>query len=519
MKLLIADDEKLTREGIRSNLDLESLGITHVFLADDGVHGLETGLREHPDIVLTDVRMPRMDGLQMAEQLLSAQPDTAVIFMSVFSDKEYLKAAIKLKAVSYVEKPLDMEELAGAVREAVERCRTVNSRVAAAKSHEKQQLNHLAQLLTEQDTQALHEEAPGIISRFSLSITPSTCFSALIIDSQTPLSLLSEQVADEVVKSFNRYLACREMNLVYLVRADRYVVIFLYSENRYDGKVSCACAEFLSKQLGDICRCFFCVGPAVIGMDRACLSFMEAKEHLKESFFHEYGSILSGESKAASFHPPADVMLDFTVALSQKQEEKTLELAERLYRSIMPGSRMGASQVKDIYYRYFSRLEEQSMNHYISLWHMDGLDADSIWDGVMGCSTLKELHLLLCAKLHRYFEQLKTDSGENPVVFQIKEYIRLNYSSPSLSVPDVSEYVHLSPSYVCTIFKNETGQTLNKYLTDYRIKISKQFLEDPRYKITDISSKVGYSDGNYYSKAFKKLVGLSPSEYREKMLS
>lgn len=94
-----------------------------------------------------------------------------------------------------------------------------------------------------------------------------------------------------------------------------------------------------------------------------------------------------------------------------------------------------------------------------------------------------------------------------------------NYAVPSLSVPDVSEYVHLSSSYVCTIFKNETGQTLNQYLTDYRIKMSKQFLSDPRYKIADISSKVGYSDGNYYSKTFKKIVGLSPSEYREKMLA
>ena len=104
------------------------------------------------------------------------------------------------------------------------------------------------------------------------------------------------------------------------------------------------------------------------------------------------------------------------------------------------------------------------------------------------------------------------------MVFQIKEFIQQNYAAPSLSVPDVSEHVHLSPSYVCTVFKNETGQTLNQYLTDYRIKMSKQFLSDPRYKIADISSKVGYSDGNYYSKAFKKIVGLSPSEYREKML-
>ena len=119
MKLLIADDEKLTREGIRDSLDLEALGISGVFLADDGVHGLETALEELPDIVLTDIRMPRMNGVQMAEQILAANPGTVIIFMSAYSDKEYLKAAIKLKAVSYVEKPLDMKELKLALGEAV----------------------------------------------------------------------------------------------------------------------------------------------------------------------------------------------------------------------------------------------------------------------------------------------------------------------------------------------------------------------------------------------------------------
>lgn len=518
MKLLIADDEKLTREGIRDNLDLQSLGITQVFLADDGIHGLETGLREHADIVLTDVRMPRMNGVQMAEKLLAAQPDTVIIFMSAYSDKEYLKAAIKLKAVSYVEKPLDMEELASAVREAVENCRTMSTRQVAARSHEKELLGHLSMLLTEQNTDFM-EEASGIINRLSLSITPTTCFCALIVESRTPLSLLPEQGMEQIRKSFTGFVADRGMHQMYLLRADRYIIIFLYSGTRQEEEVIWSCAKFLSDQIRDYFLSFISVGPMVSGMERAHVSFLDAQEYLKESFFHEYGSILTKDMVNVPFHPPADVMLDFTVALAEKQEEHTLKLADRLYRSIVPSSMLGASQVKDIYYRYFSKLDEHSMNNYISLWQKEGLHAESIWDGVMGCATLKELHELLCAKLRLYFEQLKADSGENPIVFQIKEFIRQNYGTASLSVPDVSEHVHLSPSYVCTIFKNETGQTLNQYLTDYRIKMSKQFLSDPRYKITDISSKVGYSDGNYYSKAFKKLVGLSPSEYREKMLS
>ena len=87
-----------------------------------------------------------------------------------------------------------------------------------------------------------------------------------------------------------------------------------------------------------------------------------------------------------------------------------------------------------------------------------------------------------------------------------------------LSVKTISDHVHRSTSYVCTIFKAETDQTLNQFITEYRIEKAKRLLEDPCSKISDISSKVGYTDGNYFSKSFKKYVGLSPSEYRERML-
>lgn len=76
----------------------------------------------------------------------------------------------------------------------------------------------------------------------------------------------------------------------------------------------------------------------------------------------------------------------------------------------------------------------------------------------------------------------------------------------------------LSSSYLCTLFKNETGLTLNQYLTDFRIEKAKKLLTDPRYKIAEISAKVGYSDGNYFGKTFKKMVGVSPSEYREQKI-
>lgn len=129
MKLLIVDDEKLTRDGLMNSIDWEQLGIDAVEQADDGLHGYELSKRFHPDIVLSDVRMPRMSGIEMAEKLQADDRNISIIFMSGYSDREYLKAAIKLKAVSYVEKPIDLEEIREAVRRA---CRDVAAARKAA---------------------------------------------------------------------------------------------------------------------------------------------------------------------------------------------------------------------------------------------------------------------------------------------------------------------------------------------------------------------------------------------------
>ena len=102
MKLLIVDDEELTRTGVISSIDWQSIGIQEVLQADDGINGIEMARVHRPDIVLCDVRMPRLDGIAMLEQLEEILPDIVPVFMSGYSDKEYLKAAIKLKAVNYI---------------------------------------------------------------------------------------------------------------------------------------------------------------------------------------------------------------------------------------------------------------------------------------------------------------------------------------------------------------------------------------------------------------------------------
>ena len=120
MKVLLVDDEKYTREGIIENLNWRELGVSVCAVCEDGKSAYEKAQSFKPDILITDVRMPIMDGISLARKIHEDFPYCKIIFMSGFSDKEYLFAAMRLKAVEYVEKPIHLEELSKAIVNAVE---------------------------------------------------------------------------------------------------------------------------------------------------------------------------------------------------------------------------------------------------------------------------------------------------------------------------------------------------------------------------------------------------------------
>ena len=115
--VLVADDEKMPREILRDRLPWEELGVERVDAASDGAEALELARQHRPDIIISDVKMPRMNGLELAGAVREMYPECQFIFLSGYTDKEYLKGAIKLRAASYVEKPIDLEEVAAALRQ------------------------------------------------------------------------------------------------------------------------------------------------------------------------------------------------------------------------------------------------------------------------------------------------------------------------------------------------------------------------------------------------------------------
>lgn len=514
MKLLIVDDEELTRTGVISSIDWQSIGIQEVLQADDGMNGIEVAKVHRPDIVLCDVRMPRLDGIAMLERLEEILPDIVPVFMSGYSDKEYLKAAIKLKAVNYIEKPLNPAEIRDAIIEARDLCLEKKRTRHNESIHSMESASRLALLLTQPYAHS-KENIDQLVQELSLSISPSTAFTAIVLKTDTEEDLpLSE--ANAMYMSVRDFLKTFHMDCIFVEKRVQYMVYFLLGPVP-GSAVRKSIEEFFCNLYSRYTRFCIAAGDTVTGISRAYQSYTSAVISLQSSFFFPAGTFLSPFYEASASEKatelPASPESEFLTLLTGKSREKTEAFLENLFQYYNQNQNILPNQAKDLYYKLFRALDDAARQLKLTL----SDSQENLMDALEKIFSFYELHQKLVKKTEDFFQTATNTEEENSTIFLIKDYIGQKYMNETLSVKDISDHVFLSTSYVCTFFKNETGQTLNQYLTEYRMEKAKQLLADPRYKIADISSRVGYSDGNYFGKSFKKYTGFSPSEYREKM--
>ena len=520
MKLLIADDEILTREGLVSSLDWASLNINTILLAEDGLEAYRIACDQKPDIILSDIRMPRLSGIELATKLKEALPDTILIFMSGYSDKEYLKAAIRLKAVTYVEKPLDLNEIREAITEAV------HLRLEKQQSRQNQMLQSLAAssrlaLLLTRPYEENTEDIQALTQELSLA-DPHAIGSLTTYIVKSASGDINDKALDRIwekCKNFLSHSHCRSLTI-------RMHAIFHVFHIIHPGQPSERLLSSIEQKLAEL---FAPLGAYYIGrgktvpkLTQAYGSYSSAVILLQTSFFHPAGTILSWQEVPDSNQvphlslTPETASASFSDALLANDPETVKTFLDSLVHFYSTCTNLLPAQAKDLYYRLFTVLEASRQRMKLS--SDISLINGSIMQEIEEAFNLEELHGVLCRKTDQFFRDLEDSAQEDTTIFLIKDYIGKHYAEEQLSIKEISDHVFLSTSYVCTYFKNQTGQTLNQYLTEYRMERAMQLLQDARWPITDISARVGYSNGNYFGKSFKKFTGLTPSQYRERML-
>jgi two-component system response regulator YesN len=516
MRILIADDEELTRNGMINGVDWQSFGITQIDSAADGLQALERAKAAPPDLLLTDVRMPRMDGIELSRRLRELSGDCPIIFMSGYSDKDYLKAAISLKAVSYVEKPFSMPELEDALTEAVTLVQTQNLQRQSVQLFQEEASSRLALALT----------IPGGLTHLDDAarerggaLSPNQYFTTLILRRNQGLSFVSGEMLRDFFDQARRCLAPYHISELHTIKQGTYVIIHLYGEKKLTPRILSDIYGQLRDYLRsrDIGQFHLISGDVQRGFEQVYKSYRTAVLLLQSSFFSPYDSIVAPWQEERTVNPGYLRQFPdrFSDALDKKDEAAVLSLADELADALAGNRNLLPDQARDLYYKLSLQLSEQRRLSRIST----GDTAKNTLEEINSCPSFAELHALLCDAIHQHFNLQQQEGQDSSTLFLVKEYIGTNFSNEGLSIKDISAHVHLSASYLCTIFKTQTGQTLNQYLTGFRIDRAKEMLRDPRNKVNQVAQEVGYADCNYFGKTFKKVVGLSPSEYREQELS
>lgn len=523
MKFLLVEDERFTREGVLAGIPWTEMGIYEIEQAFDGEDALTIANRFAPDIVLTDIRMPRIDGIDFAHQIRKMYPHCKIIFMSGFSDKHYFKSAITLKAIEYVEKPLDLDELRDAIKSAVDLCleeekqqkdQTVNQqRLTVVTPYIKQEIA-LQLIRGASDVQEIYKH----LMLSGVQVPFNGHFVTILIKVVT-----SHNLRESMNQFIEHSLSGLGLNGLPAFKDEHHLVLHLYNSNPLTDSLTNAKILLLHQNISSFLelldtRFTLAVGDKVCGIEKIHESFNTAVIALQKTFFMGYTSLSIYDEKALyrkGYNFDGTLLHLLRNELAGEEYEQVKSQIHKLTVEIKSYSDTFVNYVKDIYHQLLVLVTGFAKERGIVLINHEGGN-NFLGELIYSCHTLDEIEVILLDQIDRIRNtQNKTKPGS--IVTQIIKYIQRHYSEDQLSVQEISDHLQMTSSYLISIFKEKTGTTIKQYLMEHRMERAKELLKDKRLKIFDLATLVGYHDGEHFAKNFKKVVGVTASEYRERL--
>ncbi len=526
-KVLLVDDEEEVRQAIAKKLDWAALGFAVVGEASNGEEALDLCEQLLPDVVMTDIKMPFMDGMELCRRLKITLPGVKVAIFSGFDEFEYAKEAISLEVEEYVLKPVDAQELArvfGRIRQSLDNEIAERRNVERLQKYYEESLPLMRQQVL--SSLLLGGVGPRRIAELSREYgldLDAMAFCAALVRTE-----LREETADEAGRllSFSlRQLLKEELEpcfRVYLVpMPDGIGLLFLLNA----GQTPKALGETLdrifpkaqklldirfSAGIGDICT-----KPGDIAR-----SYAEAKSALEYQVLTEPGHSVF----IADIEPGAeeDELRDPTYmeeVLRQIKIGRAEDLEDAVGALVGEMKRVAPSAHQ---YQLFLLEMTTELLRLVRAYRLEARQSrlvEAVQPGVQ-FSNLDEMGrwlLSICEGLRGQIRAERKDTTR-AMVESAKAYTAGHYTDCELSAEQLAAELKLSPAYFSTVFKRETGLGFVSYLTGLRMEKALEELMSSDEKTYIIAEKVGYSDPNYFSYVFKKQFGVSPSKYRSDRL-
>lgn len=529
--ILIAEDEIDTREGIKKHIPWKELGIDTVVEVENGLAAVNLCESIHPDILLTDVRMPKMDGIELASYVSERFPNCKIIFLSGFSDKEYLKSAIRLGAINYIEKPIDIDELISVLSEAVQ----LLSKEFIRKEDELMLQNMVSEnfpLILQKLAINAAYKTPNLDSiknvypvfKNLLHTHSDVCSVIIKLHEAAPLAEEEKEYYRLGMLTFLQQNIALELGFTLLIPGfldNSKLLIHCINDHcsvtSFTTKI-CTLINSLKCQYEDKFIFSAVVGKTVSSFSEATVSSQTALKHLHRLFFMPKGQVLFNNLILSSAYVFNET--DFETYQNLILENKldiVIEFLDKLATSISVFPDTDTGYVKNIYFKLFLLLSQTAEKRNIKI-NMPEAERTYIWQEISKMETIFDITSYLQTIVREFFAIIENKNASGKQIYDIINYIENHFADQNISIKSIAEYAHYDHYYMCTLFKKHIGKTLNDYITQVRVEKAKELLRDKNIKLYDITEMVGYIDPSYFSKIFRKSVGYSPSEFREKYL-
>lgn len=536
MKVFLVEDEYIVREGIKNNIDWEKNGYDFCGEASDGELAFPMISEKRPDIVITDIRMPFMDGIELSRMIKEEYPEIKIIILSGHEEFEYAKAAIQIGVEEYFLKPINGDELLQVVNRVAQKIKEENESRETLQEGEGDENFEYAkrQLLSSLiDDNASLSDAMEQGKKIHLNLM-AQCYNIMMLKLQRKNKEqgFSQRIL-ELYKTMEDTLKEQDGQSIMFDRApEGKVILFMGSgeeEIRRNMDVFAGQFREILPEYEDVTY-FGSVGVPVMRLRELGESYEAASHGFSYRFLTEPNQIVDNHTVFDQTRNEKKFSCSIGSVDIQNLDKQKIE-------SFLKGGEM--DEIHFFVEEYMKNTGDAGKNSMIFRQYivMDMFFAAShfltqITDGreqlgepfespeqMQKIVSDLEATVVYIKELFTKVMQVRdaqTTEHNSDVVENAKKYISENYHDEELTLNTVAHEVNVSPNHLSAMFSQKTGQTFVKYLTDVRMHRAKELLKCTSKRSNEICEEVGYRDPHYFSHLFKKNVGCSPIQYRER---
>jgi len=476
--VLIVDDEPTTLIGIRKTFNWSQYGFELLWEVTSSRQALDNICKYRPDLVITDIRMPVINGIDLMKITRDKNIDSEFIVISGFAEFEYAKEAINVGAFAYLLKPLQRQEANDVLSKLSVQ---INNKVLVKNI---KIYDDLASDNINLETLFLNYNFDKVYKYYQLIFALSDC-----------------EITNAKQCIFNKDINIIDLNLglnkcLFIINTDENVYEQL--KERYNSNMNTSNISF--------------------GVSEITKNATKVSHLMRHAEIASFSSFICGQQNVYDLSPKCDILkklINHTISTLEKDNHLDIKTFCIQLKETIVSYKLSVEDLAKLWNNIVAFVTRQYTEDHIESYDVKFLNAEQLYYNFKNIDNfivyLTDLFTLLSGEAG-----LNDDANYKPEsIKKILEYIDLNYFDPDISLNNISKMFYINTAYCCVLFKKCTGKTISEYITDLRMTKACEMLKDKSLSIKDVSYGCGYNDYFYFNRVFKKKIGATPANYKK----